>query len=286
MENHLSRIKSCAPQIAACLLPVRFVEAQKRRSSPRDFRGRNDATALGTKVVSPHICPRIKQTNDMFCFRVHRGNIGSLEAVALDTRQRKILKRGFSTVLGSDDMIRFVNEKRADLGHLAVFAAITSSFPNSRPDRSGNARLAHARPGCCANTSALISDTNRSMSQISSSSASSAGVRFPAWLRRSNSWARAAAGSDGWKPIISLAAGRRAKNEITSRRKPEFRVQVRRSPRARMSATRSPSGSNCRANCSGISMVTCMTQSLRHNTQQVKLRILASAHISSFVIRH
>ena len=150
--------------------------------------------------------------------------------------------------------------------------------------RSGDTRLAHAAPDCCAGTSALISDTNRSISQISSSSASSAGIRFPAWLRRSNSWARAAAGSDGWKPIISLAAGRRAKKKITSRRKLELRVQVRRSPRSMMSATRSPSGSNCRANCSGISMVTCMIQSLRHNTHQVKLRILASG--ACFVIRH
>ena len=142
------------------------------------------------------------------------------------------------------------------------------------------------------NTDALsryyVNDTNRSTSQISSSSASSAGVRFPTRLRQSNSCARAAAGSDGWKSMISLAAGRRAKNEITSRRKLELCVQVRRSPRAMISATRSRSGSNCRANCSGISMVTCMIRRLRHNTHKVKLRILAPGTIrhSSFVIRH
>jgi len=108
-----------------------------------------------------------------------------------------------STMLRGDDVVGFMGEERAGLGHPAVFAAATGLLANGRSEGGRNPRLAHAAAERCASTSALISATNRSSSHISSSSASSTAVNAPSWLRRSNSWARAAACSDGRNAMIS-----------------------------------------------------------------------------------
>lgn len=286
MKAQSTKIMPCLPQIAPCFLAVRIIEAQQRCGGARYVRQRNDASTFGAKVVPPHIRPWIEQAHNLFCFRIHRGDIGPFEAIALNTRQRKVFEVGFSAMLRGNDVIWFVKEESTCLRHQAVFTAFTSPFPNGGSERSREMRLAHALPDCCAKTSALISETKRSTSQISSSSASSTAVRAPSWLRRRSSCARAAALGDGRNLMISLAAGRRARNEITSRRRPELRVQVRLNPRAIISATRSRSGSNCCASCSGISMVTCMIYRLRQSLRPVKLRILPFALRNPFAIRH
>ena len=151
---------------------------------------------------------------------------------------------------------------------------IASGFPQLSPRRftvglvevgsqcSGNPRLAHAPAKRCASTSALMSETKRSTSQISSNSDSSSGVNPPSWFRSINSCARAAACSEGRNAMISSAAGRRARNEMTSRRKLELPNQLRRNPRKIISPRRSRSAPNCPANWSGMSMVNCTALSL------------------------
>ena len=121
-------------------------------------------------------------------------------------------------------------------------------------------------------TSALMSETNRSTSHISSNSASSSGVNTPCWLRPRSSCARAAAGPVGRNCRISLAVGWRARKEITSRRRLEVPDQPRRNPRAIISPRRSRSGSNCWASLSGISMVNRMIQRLTQSAEPVKSR--------------
>jgi len=155
---------------------------------------------------------------------------------------------------------------------VAEFTATPGPFSNGGSEGGGNPRLAHAAVERCASTSALMSETNRSTSHISSSSASSAGVNAPSWLRRRSSCARAATCSDGRNSTISSAAGRRARKEITSRRRLELPDQVCRNPRAIISASRSRSGSNCRANWSGISMVNRMKGRLTQRADPVKPR--------------
>jgi len=139
--------------------------------------------------------------------------------------------------------------------HPAVFATVAGAFSNGISDRGGNRKPAHLRLEPRLWTSALMSETNRSTSQISSSSASSSAVNAPARLRSRSSCARATVGADGRNSRISPAVGCRARNEITSRRRPEEPDHPRRNPRAIISPRRSRSGSSCRASLSGISMV-------------------------------
>ena len=99
--------------------------------------------------------------------------LAAFGAIALHACERQIFQRRFTPVLPGDDVIGFVREKGAAVGHQTVFAAPTRSLSNRHPERRRH-RQTHPCPDWCASTSALMSETKRSTSHISSNSASSA----------------------------------------------------------------------------------------------------------------
>ena len=263
---------TCLPQPMPRFLSIRIAEVQQRCGRARHWGQRKDSPAVRAEVPRPLVSSRIEERYDMLRLGVQRSDIGSLEPVALNACQGKVFEVGLPTVLSGDNVVGLVSKERADLGHPAVFAATPGPFTNGGSEPGGNPRLAHAADERRANTSALMSETNRSTSHSSSNSASSSGVNAPSWLRLRSSCARAEARSDGLNSMISSSAGRRARNEITSRRRPEFPNHVRRSPRAIISGSRSRSGSSCLASFSGISMVICMSRRVAHLAGRVKPR--------------
>jgi len=250
------------PEVVPRFLSVRLAEIQQRGGRSRCRRERDDPAPLSAEVVRPLIGSRIKQRDDSFGLGVHRSNVGSLQPVALDAGKSQVFKGGLPPVLGGNDVIGLMSEESQALGHPAVFASAASPFSYSGAKGRGNPRRAHAAPELCASTSAFMREMNRSSSHISSSSASSSGVSAPSWFRPSSSCARKEICSEGRNWRISSVAGRRAKKEMTSRRRLEVPDQLRRNPRAIISASRSRWGSSCLANLSGISIVNCITPSL------------------------
>lgn len=257
-------------QLVACFYALRIVEFQEHRGGAA-YRGQGHySPAFGAKMFIPTICPRIEERHDRSAFRIYGSDVRSFETIALNAGQSEIVRNRRSSVLGCNNVIRFVRKEASRLRHSAIFAPSLGTVSNQTFEPRRDRRAAHFRPDTCFSTSALMRETNRSTSQISSSSASSCGVRAPASFRPRSFCARALARGDGRNFKISSRVGRRARNEMTSRRRPLELDQPRRNSRAMISFSRSRSGSNFRARSSGISMVNCIALSVAEAASSVK----------------
>jgi len=262
---------SCLRQLLPRLLAIRVIEIQQRSRGTADRCQRDDASVGGAKMFRPRIRSRIEEAHDDVRFRIDRRDVRAFEAITLEARQREVLEFCSPAVLRRDDVIRLVSEENAGFRDPTVLAAVTGALTHGGSQRSGNPRRAHAG-GRRASTSALMSDTKRSNSHISSNSACSAEFNVPSRLCCRSSCARAVARSEGRNAMISSAEGCRARKEITSRRSADPADQVCRSPRAMISARRSRSGPNSRASWSGMSMVTCIGRRLAESGVRGKPR--------------
>jgi hypothetical protein len=282
MMNDALAIRPIRPrQSSAGLLALEIAEVHQRRCrSPCRSQG-NDRPPVRPEVLGPTIDSWIEEWHDLFRFRVYRSDVRAFEAIALNASQSQVFKDSLAAVLDRNDVIGLMRKERRALGHPTILAPPVRSFPYGSPERLGNSGLTQADAPRWARTSALMSETNRSTSQISSSSASSSSVNVPSRFCCSSCSARANAASEGRNAMISSAVGCRAKKEITSRRRPEVADQLRRNPRAMISVKRPRSGSNCLARLSGISMVNCISPMLARPRAMVKSGSLPGIRPSS-----
>ena len=198
--------------------------------------------------------------------------VTAIEAKRMAAPTKDAMKSAWKTASLPDAVVRLVREKYSQFRDPAVLMTISGPILNGFPQRGGNRRPAHLRLEPCFRASALMSETNRSTSHISPGSASCPAVKALSWLRVGSSCARANADADGRNSRSSPAVGWRARNEITSGRKPEEPDQPPRDPRAMISPNLSCSGSGCRASLSGISIVNCIISSLTGLASNVQHR--------------
>lgn len=77
----------------------------------------------------------MKQRHDGAGLRVHRREIRSLEAIAVEAGQRQILLHGDAAVLRRDDMVRLMGQQAVVFVNETVFAAPAGVLPDAQPER-------------------------------------------------------------------------------------------------------------------------------------------------------
>src|SRR2546423_7411984 len=102
------------PEVASGLFAFVIVKTQQTGSGASDWRQRNNATAVQTKVFRPVVLPGIEQWHYGFGTWVHGSNVRSLEAITLEACEGQVIKRAAAAVLLCNYMIRFVREKRSN----------------------------------------------------------------------------------------------------------------------------------------------------------------------------
>ena len=103
-----------------------------------------DLATINPEMVVPTIGARVEKTYEAATQRVQGGDVGTLETIAVEAGQSEVLRRGRSTVLFRDNVVRFVREERVFFGKQAILATVLCTSANTLAQAGGNVGGGHA----------------------------------------------------------------------------------------------------------------------------------------------
>ena len=116
------RIASALDQDAALRNPPQQIQPKKANGCSAYGSARHNLSGFESKVVVPPIPPWMEQRADSVHFKTEAGDIGTLPRVAADASEGKVVRRGITAVLSTNDVIDLMWRERIVFMKQAILA--------------------------------------------------------------------------------------------------------------------------------------------------------------------